>query len=82
MKLEAAKKYQSWIFQHDNAPAHTSMLVGVFLGKNKTINMPQPPYSPDLVPADRLKEAAIWMKLFSIINQKNSNKKEIWENIQ
>ena len=52
MKLEAAKKYQSWIFQHDNAPAHTSMLVGVFLGKNKTINMPQPPYSPDLVPAD------------------------------
>ena len=37
-------KNQLWILHHDNAPAHTSMLVRVFLAKNKTIIMP---YSPD-----------------------------------
>ena len=45
-------KNQSWILQHGNAPAHTSMLVGELLAKNKTTIMPQPPYSPDLPPAD------------------------------
>ena len=45
-------KKQSWILHHDNAPAHTSMLVREFLAKNKTVIMPQPPYSPDLAPAD------------------------------
>ena len=45
-------KKQSWILHHDNAPAHTSMLVRDFLAKNKTVIMPQPPYSPDLAPAD------------------------------
>ena len=30
--------------------AHTSMLVLEFLGRNKTVIMPQPPYSPDLAP--------------------------------
>ena len=33
-------KNQSWILQHDNAPAHTSMLVRKFLAKNKTVIMP------------------------------------------
>ena len=37
---------------HDYAPAHTSMLVREFLVKNKTVIMPQPPYSPELDPAD------------------------------
>jgi len=36
---------------HDNAPAH-SFLVHNFLAKNKMTVLPQPPYSPDLVPAD------------------------------
>ena len=44
-------KNQSWILQHDNALAHTSMLARKFLAKNKQI-IPQPPYSPDLAPAD------------------------------
>ena len=35
---------------HDNALAHTSMLVREFLAKNKTVIMPQPPYSPGLAP--------------------------------
>ena len=29
---------------HDNAPAHTSLLVRNFLAKNNTVTMPQPPY--------------------------------------
>ena len=34
------------------APAHTSMLVLEFLASNKTVSKSQPPYSPDLAPAD------------------------------
>ena len=45
-------KNQSWILHHDNALAHTSMLVREFLVKNKTVLMSQPPYSPGLAPAD------------------------------
>jgi transposase len=42
---------QRWVFHHDNAPAH-SFLVRNFLAKNETTVVPQPPYSPDLAPAD------------------------------
>ena len=45
-------KNQLWILHHDNAPAHTWMLVFEFWTKNKTVIMPQPPYSPDLGPAE------------------------------
>ena len=44
-------KNQSWILQHDNATAYTSMLVREFLNKNETVIMPQPLYSPGLVRA-------------------------------
>ena len=37
---------------HDNAPAHTTMPVREILAKNKTVVMPQSPYSPYLDPAD------------------------------
>ncbi|VEN56661.1 unnamed protein product [Callosobruchus maculatus] len=37
---------------HDNAPAHTSLLVREYLAKNNTVMVPQPPYSPDLAPCD------------------------------
>jgi transposase len=43
---------QSWVFYHDNAPAHSSFLVRNFLAKNETTVVPQPPYPPDLGPAD------------------------------
>ena len=36
--------------KHDNAPAHTPLLVRGFLAKNNTITSPRPPYSPDLAP--------------------------------
>lgn len=45
-------KNKNWLLHHDNAPAHTSLLVREFLAKNNTLIMPQPPYSPDLAPCD------------------------------
>ncbi|UYV81427.1 hypothetical protein LAZ67_20001160 [Cordylochernes scorpioides] len=43
-------KNKNWLLHHDNAPAHTSLLVRDSLAKNNTLMMPQPPYSPDLPP--------------------------------
>ena len=45
-------KDRSWTFHHDNAPAHTAMVVTEFFAKNGMVVIPQPPYSPDLAPAD------------------------------
>ncbi|UYV70649.1 hypothetical protein LAZ67_8000164 [Cordylochernes scorpioides] len=45
-------KNKNWVLHHDNAPAHTSLLVRDFLTKHNTLMMPQPPYSPDLAPCD------------------------------
>ncbi|UYV62563.1 hypothetical protein LAZ67_2001108 [Cordylochernes scorpioides] len=45
-------KNKNWLLHHDNAPAHTSLLVHDFLAKNNTLMMPQQPYSPDLAPCD------------------------------
>jgi len=42
----------TWMLYHDNAPAHASLLIREFLMKYETNVVPQPPYSPDLVPAD------------------------------
>ena len=43
---------KTWMLHHDNAPAHASLLIHEFLAKQDTIVVPQPPYSPDLAPAD------------------------------
>ena len=43
---------KTWTLHHDNAPAHASLLIREFLAKQETIVVPQPPYSPDLAPAD------------------------------
>ena len=45
-------KNSSWLLHHDNAPAHSSLLVRNFLAKNNTVIVLQPPYSPDLAPCD------------------------------
>ncbi|UYV64317.1 hypothetical protein LAZ67_3000269 [Cordylochernes scorpioides] len=45
-------KNKNWLLDHDNTPAHTSLLVRDFLAKNNTLMMPQPPYFPDLAPCD------------------------------
>ena len=43
-------KNQSWILHHNNASAHTSMIVPEFLAKNKTVIMLQPPAFTGLGP--------------------------------
>ena len=45
-------KNKSWLLHHDNAPAHTSLLVREFLAKNNTVTMPHSPYSPDMAPCN------------------------------
>ena len=71
---------QSWVLHHNNAPAHSSFLVRNFLAKSEMTMVPQPPYSPDLSPA----EFFLFSKLKSILKgcrfdtldeiQKNSTK--------
>jgi len=39
----------TWRLHHDNAPAHTAFIVNDYLAKSR---VPQPPYSPDVPPAD------------------------------
>jgi transposase len=43
---------QSGVLHRDNAPAHSSFIVRNFLAKTETTVVPQPPYSPELAPAD------------------------------
>jgi transposase len=43
---------KTWMLQHDDAPAHTSILVSEFLAKYEKIVVPQTPYSPNLAPAE------------------------------
>ena len=46
-------KNNSKLLHHDNAPAHSSLLMRAFLAKNNpTIIKGQPRYSPDLAPCD------------------------------
>ncbi|KAG5306013.1 MOS1T transposase, partial [Acromyrmex insinuator] len=45
-------KSGDWFLLHDNAPAHTAILVAQFLAKRKVTVITHPPYSPDLAPAD------------------------------
>ena len=45
-------KNKSCILHHDNPSTYTSTIVYEFLAENKIVTMSQPPYSPDMVPAD------------------------------
>jgi hypothetical protein len=42
----------SWFLHHDNMHSHASLLIRDFLAKNNKTVLLQPPYSPDLHPAD------------------------------
>jgi transposase len=42
----------NWKLHHDNAPSHTCSTVTEYLTINGITTIPQPPYSPDLAPAD------------------------------
>jgi transposase len=41
-----------WMLQHYNVPSQSTFFVCDFLAKHATTVLPQPPYSPDLAPAD------------------------------
>ena len=77
-KLTELQKNQSWILHHDNA---TSMLLREIFVKNKTVIMPQPPYSPDLASADfsslfpKLKTLMKW-KHFAMIEEIKEKSKQ------
>ena len=43
---------QTWILNHNNAPAQASLLIRSYLTKRQTSIVPHPTYSPDLAPAD------------------------------
>ena len=43
---------QTWMLHNDNPPAHASLLIRSYLAKHQTSVVHQPPYSPDLAPAD------------------------------
>ena len=45
-------KGKEWLLHHDNPPAHSSLLICDFLTTHETTLFPQPPYSPELTPAD------------------------------
>jgi histone-lysine N-methyltransferase SETMAR len=51
-KRPNAWRSNRWMLHADHAPAHTSLLICQFLAKHETTVIPQPPYSPDLAPAD------------------------------
>jgi transposase len=43
---------KTWMLHHDNAPAHTSLLIREFLAKHEMTVIPQLPYSLHLAPVD------------------------------
>ena len=43
---------KSWLFHHDNAPAHNALSIRQFLAENNIAVLEQPPYSPYLAPCD------------------------------
>ena len=57
-------KNRNWLLHHDNAPAHTSLVVREFLTKKNTTTVPHPAYSPDLAPCDCyvFPKMKLWLK--------------------
>ena len=45
-------KNGDWLLHHDNAPAHTWLIVREFLTNSNMTTVPHPAYSPDLAPCD------------------------------
>jgi transposase len=57
-------KNRDLLLHHDNAPAHTSLIVRVFLTKNNMTTVPHPDYSPDLAPCNSyiFPQIKLWLK--------------------
>ena len=54
----------SWILQHDNAPAHTALSVRELLATKQITVLEHPAYSPDLAPNDFF----VFLKVKEILN--------------
>jgi len=54
---------KKWLLHHDNAPLHSSLPIHDFITKHKTALIPQPPYPPDIAPADFI----LFTKLKSVL---------------
>ncbi|UYV67210.1 hypothetical protein LAZ67_4004410 [Cordylochernes scorpioides] len=65
VRLERSERWQNndWILHVDNARPHTAHVVLQFLAKHSTIQIPHPPYSPDLAPNDFFLYSKLKMKL-------------------
>ncbi len=42
----------AWCLLHNNAPSHNTLLIRQFFAKKNVTVLHNPPYSPDLAPAD------------------------------
>ena len=51
-RLPEKLRTDSWIFLHDNAPAHRPVLIEDLVAKNNVTTLDYLPYSPDLASAD------------------------------
>ncbi|UYV69114.1 hypothetical protein LAZ67_6002483 [Cordylochernes scorpioides] len=65
VRLKRPERWQNndWILHVDNARPHTAHVVLQFLAKHSTIQIPHPPYSPDLAPNDFFLYPKLKMKL-------------------
>ncbi|UYV74892.1 hypothetical protein LAZ67_12001701 [Cordylochernes scorpioides] len=65
VRLKRSERWQNsdWILHLDNARPHTAHVVLQFLAKHSTIQIPHPPYSPDLAPNDFFLYPKLKMKL-------------------
>ncbi len=52
MKKRLGKLHRGVLFNHDNAPGHSSKVVKTVLREFRLEIFPHPPYSPDYAPAD------------------------------
>jgi len=57
-------KKNNWFLHHDNAPAHTSLVVRQFLTSKNITMIPPPFHSPDLAPCDffLFPKMKLWLK--------------------
>ncbi|UYV80648.1 hypothetical protein LAZ67_19001219 [Cordylochernes scorpioides] len=65
VRLKSPERWQNndWILHVDNARPHTAHVVLQFLAKHSTIQMPHPPYPPDIAPNDFFLYPKLKMKL-------------------
>ncbi|UYV82917.1 hypothetical protein LAZ67_22001379 [Cordylochernes scorpioides] len=63
LKRPERRQNNDWILHVDNARPHTAHVILQFLAKHSTIQIPYPPYSPELAPNDFFLYSKLKMKL-------------------